>query len=431
MLVVGEELRRCRRALGVELDGEERRLGRERREDPGRADARSRCRSRRRARARAGPREPGAAGRPRRCTSARSRSARRARALAGRAAGARCQRLDAPCPDRSRCRPTGHPSGSARSGASTTRPASRTPRAGGRSTRSPPAATDRFRIALVVVDVQNTFCTPGFELFVGGRSGTGALDDSRRLCEFVYRNLGAITQVFPTLDTHQALQIFHRVLLARRAGPPSRAVHAGLGRGRGLGPLADQPGRGRRARPRRELRRGAPPLLHPDARGRRQVRPHDLAVPCAARRDRPRARLGGRGGDLLPHDRALRARRLPAEGRQPAHRALLDARPRGGGGSRRRAARAPKPAADRGAPPLRRGRDRGPGEEPLRRLDDPGLARGPDGARPAPGGEGLPPRGLHLARRRPGRRRPHRRRRCRVRAVRGARARTSSARRSR
>jgi len=76
-----------------------------------------------------------------------------------------------------------------------------------------PAADDRFRAALVVVDVQNTFCTPGFELFVAGRSGTGALDDSRRLCEFVYRNLGSLTQIVPTLDTHQALQIFHRVFL--------------------------------------------------------------------------------------------------------------------------------------------------------------------------------------------------------------------------
>ena len=35
-----------------------------------------------------------------------------------------------------------------------------------------PAAQDHFRIALVAVDVQNTFCTPGFELFVAGRSGT-------------------------------------------------------------------------------------------------------------------------------------------------------------------------------------------------------------------------------------------------------------------
>ena len=82
----------------------------------------------------------------------------------------------------------------------------------------PPAAEDRFRIALVVVDVQNTFCTPGFELFVAGRSGTGALDDSRRLCEFVYRNLVAITQAFPTLDTHQPLQIFHPPLLIDEQG---------------------------------------------------------------------------------------------------------------------------------------------------------------------------------------------------------------------
>jgi len=81
-----------------------------------------------------------------------------------------------------------------------------------------PVADDRFRIALVVVDVQNTFCTPGFELFVAGRSGTGALDDSRRLCEFVYRNLGSLTQIVPTLDTHQALQIFHRVLLVDGEG---------------------------------------------------------------------------------------------------------------------------------------------------------------------------------------------------------------------
>ena len=76
-----------------------------------------------------------------------------------------------------------------------------------------PAAADELRVALVVVDVQNTFCTPGFELFVAGRTGTGAVDDSRRLCEFLYRNLAHVTQIFPTQDTHQAMQIFHRVFL--------------------------------------------------------------------------------------------------------------------------------------------------------------------------------------------------------------------------
>jgi hypothetical protein len=48
-----------------------------------------------------------------------------------------------------------------------------------------PASRDTFRISLMPVDVQNTFCIPEFELYVGGRSGTGAVDDSRRLCEFI------------------------------------------------------------------------------------------------------------------------------------------------------------------------------------------------------------------------------------------------------
>jgi nicotinamidase-related amidase len=81
-----------------------------------------------------------------------------------------------------------------------------------------PAANDRFKICLVAVDVQNTFCIPGFELFVGGRSGTGAVDDNRRLCEFIYRNLDVITQISPTMDTHQAMQIFHSVFWVNDKG---------------------------------------------------------------------------------------------------------------------------------------------------------------------------------------------------------------------
>jgi nicotinamidase-related amidase len=82
----------------------------------------------------------------------------------------------------------------------------------------PPAADDERRVCLLAVDVQNTFCTPGFELFVAGRSGAGARDDSRRLCEFLYRNLAAITQVVVTLDTHQAFQIFHAPFLVDDGG---------------------------------------------------------------------------------------------------------------------------------------------------------------------------------------------------------------------
>ena len=71
------------------------------------------------------------------------------------------------------------------------------------------ADADRPRLCLLAIDVQNTFCIPGFELFVGGASGQGAVDDTRRLCEFVYRNLDQITEIVPTMDTHRAVQIFH------------------------------------------------------------------------------------------------------------------------------------------------------------------------------------------------------------------------------
>jgi nicotinamidase-related amidase len=87
-----------------------------------------------------------------------------------------------------------------------------------------PARNDSRRICLVVVDAQNTFCTPGFELFV-----PGAPDDNRRLCEFVYRNLGAITTIVPTLDTHRAFQIFHPAWLVDADGrhpPPYTLVSA-------------------------------------------------------------------------------------------------------------------------------------------------------------------------------------------------------------
>src|ERR671935_968771 len=76
-----------------------------------------------------------------------------------------------------------------------------------------PVSGDETRVCLLAVDLQNTFCTPGFELFVAGRSGMGALEDSRRLCDFLYRNLAAITQTVVTMDTHQAFQIFHAPFL--------------------------------------------------------------------------------------------------------------------------------------------------------------------------------------------------------------------------
>lgn len=81
-----------------------------------------------------------------------------------------------------------------------------------------PAAEDKTRICLMIIDAQNTFCIPNFELFVAGRSGTGAVDDNVRLCEFIYRNLGVITAIAPTMDTHTAMQIFHPIFWINDAG---------------------------------------------------------------------------------------------------------------------------------------------------------------------------------------------------------------------
>jgi nicotinamidase-related amidase len=76
-----------------------------------------------------------------------------------------------------------------------------------------PALENGFRICLVAVDVQNTFCIPGFELYVQGAEG-----DSARLCEFLYRNIEAVTAIIPTLDTHRATQIFHAIWLVDDEG---------------------------------------------------------------------------------------------------------------------------------------------------------------------------------------------------------------------
>jgi nicotinamidase-related amidase len=86
--------------------------------------------------------------------------------------------------------------------------------------RITPSAEDSLPIALLLVDVQNTFCIPDFELYVRGRSGTGAVEDTRRLAAFIYRNLGRITQIVPTMDTHHPVQIFHSIFLVDAHGDP-------------------------------------------------------------------------------------------------------------------------------------------------------------------------------------------------------------------
>ncbi len=84
--------------------------------------------------------------------------------------------------------------------------------------RIPPAAQDSFKVALVLIDVQNTFCLPDFELFVAGASGRGAVEDNQRLCAFIYRNLHRLTHIVATLDTHLPMQIFHAPFWVDEAG---------------------------------------------------------------------------------------------------------------------------------------------------------------------------------------------------------------------
>ena len=98
------------------------------------------------------------------------------------------------------------------------------------------AGDGTHRVCLFAVDCQNTFCTPGFELFVPGAPG-----DSRRLCEFIYRNLGRVTEIVATLDTHRARQIFHAAFLVGPDGrhPPPYTVVSVADVGQGVWRAAD------------------------------------------------------------------------------------------------------------------------------------------------------------------------------------------------
>jgi nicotinamidase-related amidase len=92
-----------------------------------------------------------------------------------------------------------------------------------------PASADSTKTWLMLIDVQNTFCIPSFELYVGGRSGRAAVEDNIRLCEFIYRNLGDITHITATMDTHMAMQIFHAIFFVDQHGNhpvPYTDIHA-------------------------------------------------------------------------------------------------------------------------------------------------------------------------------------------------------------
>jgi nicotinamidase-related amidase len=67
-----------------------------------------------------------------------------------------------------------------------------------------PAGRDNFRIAAFGIDAQIGFCLPGASLFV-----PGAVEDTRRAIEWIYRHADLITGLHFSMDTHRVFQIFH------------------------------------------------------------------------------------------------------------------------------------------------------------------------------------------------------------------------------
>ncbi|MFH1098783.1 MAG: nicotinamidase [Candidatus Uhrbacteria bacterium] len=83
-----------------------------------------------------------------------------------------------------------------------------------------PAASARARVHVVGIDDQKDFGLPEGSLYVAGRNGTGAMDDSARFVEFMYREVGVITDVSMTMDTHFLFQIFFASFWQDEHGEP-------------------------------------------------------------------------------------------------------------------------------------------------------------------------------------------------------------------
>jgi nicotinamidase-related amidase len=81
---------------------------------------------------------------------------------------------------------------------------------------------DERHVQLVLIDLQRDFCFPEGALYVGGRSGRGAIEDNDRTARFIYRNLARITEVSCTLDTHFPHQIFFPAFWLDDTGRPPR-----------------------------------------------------------------------------------------------------------------------------------------------------------------------------------------------------------------
>lgn len=90
------------------------------------------------------------------------------------------------------------------------------------------------RIILSLIDIQVDFVHPATAPFPGNLSVPGAVEDLDRVCQFIFRNVGNISHIFSTLDTHYLFQCFHRFNWL--AGANSSAVHSSA-----AGPKRGQP----------------------------------------------------------------------------------------------------------------------------------------------------------------------------------------------
>ena len=66
-----------------------------------------------------------------------------------------------------------------------------------------PSETDDTKVALLLIDAQVDFIHEN-----GALSVAGAVDDTRRTIEWMFRNLGNITKIYASLDSHLPNQIF-------------------------------------------------------------------------------------------------------------------------------------------------------------------------------------------------------------------------------
>jgi nicotinamidase/pyrazinamidase len=69
-----------------------------------------------------------------------------------------------------------------------------------------PSSRDQERIALVLIDAQIDFIHPSP---VGTLTVPGAIEDTRRTVEFIYRNAERISTIVASLDSHLTYQIFY------------------------------------------------------------------------------------------------------------------------------------------------------------------------------------------------------------------------------